>query len=121
MFLVGRSFCADQKHWTFVSITQKLGMPSEFVREVLSVLEGKELLVLTQSEPPAYLPARDLEMITLNEIISAVRISGEDAHSASRSLSSIPEVDGIMQHIDDAITSSLGAQTLKDLVLTADK
>lgn len=121
MFLVGRSFHGDQPHWRFASLAPKLGEPAEFVREVLSILEGKGLLVPTHDEPPAYLPAKDLDMITLNEIISAVRISGEDAYSVSGSLSPIPEVDGLMKHIDQAIILSLDKQTLKDLVLTTEK
>jgi len=121
MFLVGSSFHASTQHWHFSSLTQKLGMPSEFVSEVLSILEEKGLLVPTQSDPPAYLPAKDLETITLNEIISAVRISGEDTHSASKSLATIPEINGIMKHIEQAITLSLDKQTLKDLILAADK
>ncbi|MBI5073592.1 MAG: hypothetical protein HZB62_00235 [Nitrospirae bacterium] len=98
-----------------VSLTQKLGVPSEFVREVLSILVGKGLLVPTHTEPPAYLPGKDPEMITLNEIIASVRISGEDAHSDSGSLASMPEVDGIMKHIEQAIALSLDKQTLKEL------
>jgi membrane protein len=120
MFLVGQSFHGNQQHWKFVSLTQKLGMPSEFVREVLTILQKKGLLVPTNSEPPAYLPAKELESITLNEIISAVRISGEDSHVASKSLASIPEINGIMKHIEQAIALSLDKQTLKDLVQSAD-
>lgn len=121
MFLVGASFHTNKQHWHFSSLTQKLGMPSEFIAEVLSILEEKGLLVLTQSEPPAYLPAKDLETITLNEIISSVRISGEDTHISAKSLASVPEINGIMKHIEQAITLSLDKQTLKDLVLAADK
>ncbi len=120
MFLVGQGFYDNQLHWKFVSLTQKLGVPSEFVREVLSILEEKGLLVPTHHEPPAYLPGKDLEQITLNEIIASVRISGEDTHSTSQSLASIPEVDDIMKHIEQAITLSLDKQTLKDLVQGAD-
>jgi membrane protein len=121
MFLVGRNFHGNQPHWKFVSLTDKLGVPSEFVREVISILEEKGLLVPTQSEPPAFLPAKDLDTITLNEIISTVRISGEETHGASKSLVSIPEINGIMKHIEQAITLSLDKQTLKDLVQSAEK
>lgn len=121
MFLVGRSFQNDKPHWKFVALTQKLGVPQEFISEVLSILENRGLVVSTLSEPPAYLPAKDLETITLNEIISAVRLSGEDSHSSSKSIASIPEVDGVMKHIEQAITLSLDKQTLKDLVRSADK
>lgn len=120
VLLVGQSFQHNQTQWTFVSLTQKLGMPSEFVREVLSILVGKRLLVTTDSEPPAYLPAKDLGTITLNEIISAARVSGEDGHTASRSLALLPEINGIMKQMEQAIALSLDNQTLKDLVRAAD-
>jgi membrane protein len=121
MFLVARNFHGNQPHWKFVSFTQKLGVPSEFVREVLSILEEKGLLVATHDEPPAYLPGKDLEMITLNEIITSVRISGEDSQSDSKALASIPEVDGLMKHMEQAIALSLDKQTLKDLIQSANK
>jgi len=121
MFLVGHSFHAHKPHWNFVSLSQKLGMPSEFVLEVLTVLEEKGLIVPIHSEPPAYLPAKDLESITLNEIVGAVRIAGDDTHNSDRSPASIPEVEGVMKHIEDAIYASLENRTLKDLILTADK
>jgi len=121
MFLVGHSFHANKQQWHFASLTQKLGMPSEFVREVLTILVGKGLIVPTHGEPPAYLPAHDLDTITLNEIISAVRISGEDAHISYKSLASIPEINDIMKHIEQAIDLSLDKKTLKDLVLTLEK
>jgi len=121
MFLVGASFHANKQHWNFSSLTQKLGMPSEFVSEVLSILEEKGLLVPAQGEPLIYLPGRDMETISLNEIISAVRISGEDTHISSKSLASVPEIKGIMKHMEQAIALSLDKKTLKDLVLSADK
>ncbi|MBI5846465.1 MAG: YihY family inner membrane protein [Nitrospirae bacterium] len=121
MFLVGQSFLGNHQHWHIASLTQKLGMPLEFVHEVLTILQERGLLVPTSSEPSAYLPAKDLETITLHEIISAIRISGEDADAASRLHASIPEIDELIKHIEDAITLSLDRQTLKDLVLAADK
>lgn len=121
MFLVGQSFHTGKQQWKFASLAQKLGMPSEFVREVLTILQEKGLLVPTQSEPPAYLPAKDLETITLSEIIGTVRISGEETHIASKSLASVPEVDDLMKQIEQAIAVSLDKQTLKDLILSSDK
>lgn len=120
MFLVGRSFHRNEQQWKFVTLTQRLGMPADFVREVLSILEEKGLLVSTHSDPPAYLPAKDLEIITLDEIISSVRIAGEDSYGPGKSLVSIPSVDGIIKSVDAAITASLEKQTLRDLIQAAE-
>jgi len=120
MFLVGRSFHANGQPWEFVSLTQRLGIPADLVQQVLSVLEEKGLLVTTNNEPPEYLPAKDLEIITLNEIIYAVRTAGEDTHISGKALASVTAVDGIMNSVEDAITASLEKQTLRSLVLAAD-
>jgi membrane protein len=120
MFLVGRSFHANGQAWEFVSLTQRLGMPADLVQQVLSLLEEKGLLVTTNNEPPEYLPAKDLEIITLNEIIYAVRTAGEDTHISGKALASVTAADGIMNSIEDAITASLEKQTLRSLVLAAD-
>ena len=120
MFLVGRSFHRNEQQWTFVTLTRRLGMPADFVRQILSLLEEKGLLVPTHSDPPAYLPAKDLEIITLDEIISTVRVAGEDSYGPGKSLASIPAVDGIIRSVDAAIAASLEKQTLRDLVQAAD-
>ncbi len=120
MLLVGSSFHANRQPWEFDSLTQRLGIPADLVQQILSILEEKGLLVTTNSEPPAYLPARDLEIITLNEIIYAVRTAGEETHIPGKTSASGTAVDGIMKGIEDAIAASLEKQTLRDLVLAAD-
>ncbi len=119
MFLVGSSFHWGRKHWQFESLSHTLGIPSEVVSGVLSSLQEKGLLAATQGEPPEYLPAKDLGAITLNEIIAAARMSGEDAASCSEYISSIPEINGIMDHMEQAIAQSLDGQTLQELVRSA--
>ncbi len=120
MFLVGRSFHENGQPWEFDSLTQRLGIPADLVQQVLSILEEKGLLVTTSSEPAAYLPAKDLGIITLNEVISAVRTAGEEIHISGKAAASGTAVDGIMKGIDDAIAESLERRTLHDLVLAAD-
>lgn len=120
MFLVGRSFHENGQSWEFDSLTQRLGIPADLVQQVLSILEEKRLLVPTNSEPPAYLPAKDLEIITLHEIIFAVRTAGEATYILGKDSASGTAVDGIMDGIEDAIAESLERQTLRDLVLAAE-
>ncbi|HYQ48491.1 MAG TPA: YihY/virulence factor BrkB family protein [Thermodesulfovibrionales bacterium] len=119
MFLIGRSFHTDGRHWTFASLTQRLGRHADPVREVLSILEDKGLLVPTHAEPPAYLPGKDIAAMTLNEIVSAVRTPGEDNHIPGRA-ASVAEVVDIMKDIETAVASSLNNRTLRDLVISTD-
>ena len=121
MVLIGRSFHDGGQQWKFASLAERFGLPSEFVREVLAALEEVGLLVPTQGDPPAYLPAKDIGTITLNEIVSAVRIAGKDAPPAGKSGVWPPEIEDLMKHIEHAINTSLEGQTLKDLILSTEK
>jgi membrane protein len=121
MFLIGRNFHHNKAQWRLTSLTRQLGMSAEFVREIISDLQEKGLLVPTQSEPPAYLPGKDLDIITLDEIIGAVRSAGEAGPAPGKSLSSLSEVEVVMSTVEEGITASLNQQTLKDLILAADK
>jgi len=121
MFLVGRSFHNNERQWELIPLTQRLGIHAECIREILSVLENNGLLVPTHSDPPAYLPGKDPDIINLHEIIRAVRSAGEDGQISGKAVASIAEVDDIMKTVEDAIAASLEQQTLRDLVLASDK
>ena len=68
---------------------------------------------------PAYLPARDLESISLQELIDTVRQVNRDTSAVAIHLVPLPEVDRVMDKMDAAIAESLGEKTLKDLVRAA--
>jgi len=118
MFLVGSSFHSGERQWDFAALTARLGMPSEYVLEVVSLLEEKGLLVRAGAEPFSYMPAKDLEVIFLSEIVAAVRSSEDGMVSSARKAVAVPEADAVMKLIDEAIDSSLKQRTLRDLIAT---
>jgi membrane protein len=121
MFLIGYNFYCNRKLWTFASLAERLRLPSEFVHEVITILEEKGLIIRSQGEPPSYLPARDIETIPLVEIINSVRVAGDAGSASENGVASIPEVDGVMKRIEKAISSSLEKETLRSLILSAEK
>jgi len=116
MYLIGYNFYHDRDKWTFDTLVKELGLPQESVDSALSELQDKKLILETGEDPSYYLPAKDLEVITLNEIINAARTNKETVLLESRYLSN-PQVDKITGEVDDAIHSALGQKTLKDIVL----
>ena len=121
MLLVGLHFYHDKPKWQFAPLSRKLGVPAEFVSEIISILHEKGLLATTQGEQPAYLPGKDPETMTLHEIIAAVRVAGEEGRAGGKSPALLAEVGAVMDRIEDGITTSLGTQTLRDLIQTAVK
>ena len=70
----------------------------------------------TADDPPAYLPARDMETITLRELLNAARMTDGETLAIETHFATVPEVDGILGTVYAAVSDTLGDKTLKDLV-----
>ncbi|UCD35583.1 MAG: YihY/virulence factor BrkB family protein [Nitrospiraceae bacterium] len=119
MYHIGSHYYYSQKPWTLHSLVEQLNLPIDPVQEVISLLSRNSLIVETGDEPPAFLPARDLETIPLQELIDTVRQVNRDTSAVAMHLVPLPEVDRVMDKMDAAIAESLGEGTLKDLVRAA--
>ncbi|MCP5419117.1 MAG: YihY/virulence factor BrkB family protein [Gammaproteobacteria bacterium] len=82
------------------------------IEELVGMLEGRRLIVATRDEPPAYLPSRDIETISIHDVLSVVR-DRETLHEIHEAL---PEVTAIIGEIDAAFAELLANRTLKDLI-----
>jgi membrane protein len=120
MFLIGDNFHRDAQHWRLEPLSKRLGLPPVIVQESLTMLEKKGLIITSYEEPPAYLPAKDLESISIREILDAVRISGDEALAGNKFIA-IPEVDDLISHTDDALYRSVKNKTLKSLIASEKK
>ena len=87
---------------------------------MLTMLEKKGLIIPSHEEPPAYLPAKDLETISIREILDVVRISEDEALAGNKFIA-IPKVDGMISQMDDALYQSVKNETLKDLIISGRK
>lgn len=111
MTLVGHAYYFDEPKWTLASLAAHgcCGSPDQ-VKELVQSLQTSRLIVATNDEPEALLPARSLETIRLQEIVAATRGRGNNA-------SRLPQVQAVVERIDSAVSGSLEGKTLKDLVL----
>ena len=116
MYLIGYNFYHDKEKWTNDSLIKYLGLPQESIEDTIKELEDKNLLLEVGEDQPYYLPAKDIESIKLSEIVDSARVNNETQILESNHLSK-PEVDQITDKIEDAIHTSLGNLTLRDLVV----
>jgi len=116
MYLIGYNFYHNKEKWTFDSVVKELGLPQEAVDTAITELKEKKLILETGEDPGYYLPAKALEVITLNEIIDAARSNNETQLLENRYLTK-PEINHITEDVDEAISRALDNLTLKDLVL----
>ena len=115
MVLIGRSYHCDEPKWTLETLSARgcCGSPDQVEGLVRSLREG-QLIVATNSEPEAYVPARSIENIRLEEIVGVARTRGDGV--ARRQA-----VQDVVDGMEVALSGSLMGKTLKDLVLEDSK
>lgn len=117
MYHIGYNHYHNKPPFSLDSLTDRLELPVDPIQDMLTVLESNSLIVETADEPPAYLPAKDIETIKLKELIDSARLADNGSPITDSSAAAVPEVDAVMKTLDDAYINTLGEKTLKDMVL----
>jgi membrane protein len=117
--LIARNFYSGGSPLEATSLGARLGIPDSTLHDVLSALANQGILMAGAGEPHAYLPARDPGMISLKDIVEAVRSGTGGAVSAERGAPTEPAVEEVLKVMDEAVSASLSEKTLKDLVSEA--
>ncbi len=118
MFLIGYNYYHGKSPWTAESLSEKLDMPVEPILDVSKMLESKGLIIKTGENSDAFLPARDTDTITLQELLHSVRSSNEEALPLYDGLSTIKETEEVINKIDDACNRAVKDMSIKSLVLS---
>ncbi|MCG6862155.1 MAG: YihY/virulence factor BrkB family protein [Chromatiaceae bacterium] len=114
MALIGRAYHFDGPTCTIEALTASgcYGSPDQVVQLLRSLRDG-HLVVATNGEPEAYVPARSIENISLQDIVAVARARDDESVRQEA-------VKRIVDDIERAVSGSLEGKTLKDLAL-ADK
>jgi membrane protein len=115
MSMIARQHVYGGAPWTLEGFTQQLGVTMHAVDLVLDALCDSGLLAMSGEEQPGYLPARDLESVSVKQLLEAVRRAGEDPALTPNSLPVSASVEMVLQKLEDATASAVGAVTLRDL------
>jgi membrane protein len=118
MLLIGRHFLDGKAPWTVDGLAKCLSAPVRLVTELLHILAEKGLLVPV-SDGQAYVPARDLELIGIKEILDTLRRFGEPQTLPAHG-DHLEVVDGVIDAVDRAVGTTLGGKSLKTLLSTRD-
>ena len=114
MVLIGKHYYEHKNAWTLDSLSMEMKINSEACTKIINQLLNTKLLKETAESPTTYLPAYDLETISIHNIISSIRCAGE---TKSHSLESIQTDDNVTQlqiEIDTSLEQLLKDKTLKD-------
>lgn len=115
MYIIGYDYFHGQQRWTLSDLIERLRVPKDVVQDVLEALEKSGLILRVDSDK-TFVPARDIETITLGEIVDSVRGRFHEAYSPFNDFMSIPGIEKIMSEVQDAIDKTLSKETLKELI-----
>ncbi len=122
MFLVGRSFLGGGGvPCTLDSLARGLNTSPESVRAALTALEGRGLTAEAADGTSRYLPARDMDAITLAEVLDAARSDGEGVLPEGGQGAFPPEVERLAGEVEEAVRGALEGRTLKELLVSGSK
>jgi len=109
MLLVGRSHMQGARRWRNERLAHALRVPGIAVAQVTGILEQAGLLAADEHD--AWLPGRDIDHITLQELLRVVRNPRSTLvdHDAAKPL---PAVDALRAELQRASDEALQGRTL---------
>ena len=116
MYLVGRSYHEGRTPWSREQLARRLHLPTEIILDVLDRLRQRGLLLMVSGRIRRYIPAVDMGNIRVRDIVQSVRQNSVNAGDSDRHMKVIPQAEDVIQKLDQAIETSLGSMTLRDLI-----
>jgi len=113
MLMIARKFLAGEPPWQQRLLAEDLEIPGAALASVVSSLERAGLLTLTEDEE--LIPARDLESIALQDILSAVRNERQYEYWLLWRARTEPVADAIVQSVESAVRERIDGMTLREL------
>jgi membrane protein len=121
MFLIGSNHYHSKEPWTTEALASRLGVSREAVDMIVEELVSGRFVVETTADPVTYIPAKDIEKITVQALLQCVRGADPVAHLAYETLYGFAEINRLMQKVSTAIEDALGDETIRSMVLTHDE
>jgi len=116
MCLVAGKFLDGKPMPSATEFKHLLGVPVHVLQTVLDALERQEFIVQNGDDPPVYLPARDPSLVTVTQVLNSMRIAGEERLLSPEILPVPQPVEQVLDQVQQAIESSVGDISLRDLV-----
>jgi DNA-binding IscR family transcriptional regulator len=112
MFLIASDYARPSHGWSNQGLAAALSVPVDILDPIMTALDSAGLVVKTSEE--RLVPGRDPHRVALTDIVASVR--GDSQRDAEQTGSWNAVVDTIVDRIDQAIETELGARTLGELV-----
>lgn len=112
--LIGSAYQDGSKEWTLGRLIDQLSLPMEIVNEVLDKLLSHNFLIYTGEDSPYFIPGKDLQNITVKEVLDVIR--GDLAYPDSNGSFADTNIINLLRELDSLSDEHLSNKTIKDLV-----
>jgi membrane protein len=116
IFVIAQRYYYGRSAVSSVVLAERLSVPLDPVKDVLEELTKAGILVAAGEPADAYLPARDLSRITVDEVIEVVRAANESTYLSKDRLRTNVAIDDLFERMRSAREQALGGLTLRELV-----
>ncbi|NIP39744.1 MAG: YihY/virulence factor BrkB family protein [Candidatus Dadabacteria bacterium] len=116
MLLISQNFYNGDNNHTLQSLIDTIGLHQDDISESLENLVKSNLLTETNDSPTIYLPARDLEKITVVDVLKSARSNLANEEFIESNYLTEPLISDVMNKIEGSIDSAVKELSFKDLV-----
>ena len=121
MARIGQRFLACGPPWTSDDLATELAVPIRPMEEVLDLLVQRGVLAVVPSGPEdAFLPARDLDAVTVKSVLDALKGTSGPVDVPARTKAD-HRIDGILAALDQELTGSVSNATMRSLALAVER
>ena len=115
MTRVAHRFLTGQPAISLPEFTQQLRVPMHVLSTVVKALHDNELLLQSADDPPLFLPARDPSLISVIQVLDAIRSAGEARFFSPDALPTSAPVEQVLDQMRAAMEAAAGSISLRDL------
>ncbi len=121
MHYIGAQHLAGGKPWTTEALATHLRVPQGGLQRILDALEKARLLSPDHANPPAYLPARALERISLQAIMETIRRAEEKDFLGPWKILRETSVEAVLEEVENAVSQALESRSLRTLLADSEE
>ncbi len=117
MALIAEHHYYHKPHWNVERLAETLGVAENRIQELLHLLEKQQLIIASAEQPPTWVPARDIETISIDEIIFTVRRAGDRGEKMALETPTVQRVEALVKAIERLLKDHLSAKNVKGLAV----
>ena len=115
-YRIGANFRHGLSPPTLALMSREFGVPLAPLSVLLEALEKAGVVARTATTPATFVPARSLEVMTLDELLGIIRSAHESKHLTVDRISVAGPVGRLFDGLDAERTEILAGRTLRDLI-----